>query len=349
MDGHPLSSKLEYIFSLLGSKSTSAVKQGKARLAALIEEEGDILLNRLNPVNIESRALTKWLSERIQKLFNEDSKFGGLYAVDLLLEVDYCDVTMRTMLFSRLLCDTAKSSTQPEVVELATQIWGKLLTNGCALLDDIVNAEIQDALERLDTVPLSSAKRFVSCLFLLEIADHAPGALAHRQEEVLALIWAPIKDPSASCRSAAARVLGKCLPLLTEVTEDAAHSTGELCETVMKNIIKGMQAKQPEAVHGSLTALVEAVPVMKRMDVKMRQFIAEVDSIIVSFLQKFATVPQIVRKALLDILPVMAKVDQDTFLQQVVPVLSANGYAGVPRGIPRRSAIIDVHRHWPHR
>jgi FKBP12-rapamycin complex-associated protein len=313
---HPLQPQLSSIFSLLGKRDPSALRAARSKLSTLIDEEGDILLNRMNPTNVESQTLSKIIADGIQALSNQEFKLGCIYAVEAFMTVDYCDLTMRTMLFNRVLTKISREASDVYVATQATEIWGKLLTNGCALLDQIVAAEVAAAFEDIDAASLT--RRLSACQLLYQVASHTTtaGVLVSRYEEVLSIVWNPLRDPNLVLREAAAKLLGRVLVSLAETSSDDVFENS--MDSLVKAGTKALAAKQPEVNHGAILSLTEVLGVLAVRQTRTATYLPLLTST-AGLLPKIAQLIPVIRKSLFDFVAAYAALDVENFVKNVYP------------------------------
>eukprot|EP00758_Cryptobia_borreli_P000647 Tbor_TRINITY_DN1370_c0_g2::TRINITY_DN1370_c0_g2_i1::g.12495::m.12495 len=97
---HPLTTILEPIFADISSSDLKTSEGGISKLQSLIDEEGDTRFHKTHQLNLHSKALSSFLHEALERLFTiSHSRRAGVRAVEALLFVDYCDVTVKTPFF----------------------------------------------------------------------------------------------------------------------------------------------------------------------------------------------------------------------------------------------------------
>ena len=314
MEGHPLHQQLEQVFALLGSADAAKEKEGSHILRNLVEEEGEILFHRSHALNVQSKALKVYLTEHLRALFsNPSTRLGGVYAVDALMNVEYCELHVRTTQFFNLLTKAVTDSSRASVE--AARAWGSLLSRS-ALAAEVVEAQAQQVIEWL-SIDSKSSRKLVACLFLTEMTKHAPTQVTSRIEQLLQGLWWPLKDPVEETRLAGAETLKSVLFLAMKspsVVRDA------WLNSILSLVVKYFSIKQPEVVHGALlafSALLEAASDTTFQTLPVVAFNpSEMDEawrFIIDGLQK---APMGLRKQIVEATPLLAKYDKIKFTQK---------------------------------
>ena len=214
-DQHPTVQALRGIFGQMVSKDPHVAAEGDQRLAGLVEEDGDVRFHRSHQLNSQSRVLAQYILSTLTNMFSHpDSRPAGVRVISTIIDVDFCELSTRTTRFSFLLLSAAVDTSPTTAAAVAA--WGRLISNGSGLVGDITRT----ALERVLALFIDdkgqanerSARRYVACLLLFQLADRAPNVLLSADIDGLRVgLEKSISDPLEMTRRAAAKALRRLL------------------------------------------------------------------------------------------------------------------------------------------
>ena len=223
---------------------------------------------------------------RVQALMTSDDvdkKLGGLRAIDQLIEIEFGEDVEKVKMFADYLLNIMTSSFQQplesmdesgitsadaslsddpvwigertaELVELTSAVLGRLVLHSGALTTEIVDSQVQRAIQLLGTKDESqvvlSMKRYAASLTLMELARNAPTIFNVHVPVFVSSIWSALRDPSLMVREMAVGALRECL-VVTEQRETRYrvqwyYELYEACRAGLK------QKSKVEEMHGSL-------------------------------------------------------------------------------------------------
>ena len=199
----------------------------------------------------------KDLNSRITQLVvtsnDTNDKIGGILAIESLIRFDGDDAAQKT---ARLLSflRAALRSNDNTVLMFAARALGHLAIPGGALTAELVESEVQSALEWLQSERQES-RRFAAVLCIHELAKNSPTLLYAFVPEIFESIWVALRDPKVLIRETAAEAMGSCFEIIAarDVNLRKKWFTKMFEETAagFKN------HNNLESVHGSLLTMKE--------------------------------------------------------------------------------------------
>ncbi|KAL2695028.1 hypothetical protein AAEP93_005842 [Penicillium crustosum] len=161
------------------------------------------------------------VSQRIAHLVvtgkEANERIGGILALDRLIDLDGVDVAQKITRFAGYLRSALRSN-EDVVLVYAARSLGRLTKSGGALTAELVESEIQSALEWLPSERQES-RRFAAVLVIRELAKVSPTLLYGFVTRIFELAWVVLRDPNALIRSTAAEAVGECFEII--VARDA--------------------------------------------------------------------------------------------------------------------------------
>lgn len=146
-----------------------------------------------------------------------NERIGGILALDRLIDLDGVDVAQKITRFAGYLRSALRSN-EDVVLVYAARSLGRLTKSGGALTAELVESEIQSALEWLPSERQES-RRFAAVLVIRELAKVSPTLLYGFVTRIFELAWVVLRDPNALIRSTAAEAVGECFEII--VARDA--------------------------------------------------------------------------------------------------------------------------------
>ena len=198
----------------------------------------------------------KDLNSRITQLVvtsnDTNDKIAGILAIEALLRFDGADAaqtTARLLSFLR----AALRSNDNTVLMFAARALGRLAVPGGALTAELVESEVQSALEWLQSERQES-RRFAAVLCIHELAKNSPTLLYAFVPEILEFIWIPLRDPKVLIRETAAEAVGSCFEI---ISARDANLRKKWFTKMYEETAVGFRANNLESIHGSLLTMKE--------------------------------------------------------------------------------------------
>ena len=325
---HPLLPRLTPIFEELATPAKC--EEGAYKLNRLIEDEGDILFHRDNAQNQHSKFLQSWLLDRLGAMCAKpDTRPGGVLAIAALMDVEFCDMTLRVETFWNLLTkavlDSAPSgkgglatlqNLQPQ--QTAARVWGMLVASGYSFLTDKVSRHVEQCMEWLVVENLYDRK-YVSCLFLQELTRKQPGAILYKLDNIFREIWRALRDPNDTTRVCAAATLKQAIDVA--VSSSGVGGCSKWVDPLMLTVIKSLTLRQKEGQHGGILAfnalLESCVDAQATTPVEVNAAVLrDAWKICVQWLEKPASAPEL-RQEVLRTVPLLAVYSRDLFVEDL--------------------------------
>ncbi|KAJ0421785.1 armadillo-type protein [Aspergillus carlsbadensis] len=156
------------------------------------------------------------VSQRIAQLVVTGSdaheRIGGLLALDRLIDFEGVDNAQKTTRFASYLRSALRSSDNAVLIYAARAL-GRLAKPGGALTAELVESEIQSALEWLQS-ERQEGRRFAAVLVIRELAKGSPTLLYGFVSQIFELIWVALRDPKVLIRETAAEAVSECFEII---------------------------------------------------------------------------------------------------------------------------------------
>lgn len=182
-----------------------------------------------------------------------NEKIGAILAIEQLINFDTDDVAQKTTRIAGYLRAALKSNDN-NVLIYAARALGRLAVPGGALTAELVESEVQSAVEWLRAPERHESRRFAATLIIRELAKNSPTLLYAFVPTILEIIGKAINDPKVLIRETAAEAVGACFDII--LTRDATlreHWHNKLYE----DTLQGFKSSNIEVIHGSLLMLRE--------------------------------------------------------------------------------------------
>ena len=178
-------------------------------------------------------------------------KIGGILAIEQLINIDVDDAAQRTTRYANCL-RAALRSNDNKVLVFAARALGHLATPGGAFTAELVESEVQSALEWLqDRV---ETRRFAAVLVLKELARNSPTLLYAFVPQIFDCIWIALRDDKVLIRETASEAAGACFDIITaRDTQVRKQWFSRIYEEAQMNF----KSKNPNHVHGAFLILKE--------------------------------------------------------------------------------------------
>ncbi|EYE96697.1 phosphatidylinositol 3-kinase tor2 [Aspergillus ruber CBS 135680] len=196
------------------------------------------------------------VSQRIAQLVvtgsDTNERIGGLLALDRLIDFDGVDAAKKTIRFASYL-HSALRSNDTLVLAYAARALGRLAKPGGALTAELVESEIQSALEWLQSERQES-RRFAAILVMQELAKGSPTLLYGFVPQIFELIWVALRDPKVLIRETAAEAVSECFEIIAARDIQVRQLW---FARIYEEALLGLKSNHVDWIHGSLLALKE--------------------------------------------------------------------------------------------
>ena len=173
-------------------------------------------------------------------------------AIESLIRFDGDDAAQKT---ARLLSflRAALRSNDNTVIMMAARALGHLAVPGGALTAELVESEVQSALEALQSERQES-RRFAAVLCINQLGQNSPTLLYAFVPEILESIWVALRDPKQLIRDTAAEAVGTCFEI---ISARDANLRKKWFTKMYDETLVGFRTNTLESIHGSLLTMKE--------------------------------------------------------------------------------------------
>ncbi|KAL9017036.1 MAG: hypothetical protein Q9185_005638 [Variospora sp. 1 TL-2023] len=193
------------------------------------------------------------LGQFIVNSSDPSEKIGGILAVEQLINFDCDDAAQKTTRFAGYL-RAALRSNDNNVLIYAARALGRLAVPGGALTAELVESEVQSAVEWLRATERNEVRRFAATLVIRELAKNSPTLLYAFVPTILEIIGKAVQDPKVLIRETAAEAVGACFEII--LTRDASLRD-HWHNKVHEDTLQGFKSNNIEVIHGSLLMMRE--------------------------------------------------------------------------------------------
>ncbi|WEW59078.1 phosphatidylinositol kinase- protein kinase tor1 [Emydomyces testavorans] len=181
-----------------------------------------------------------------------NEKIGGLLALDRLIDFDGVDAALKTTRFAGYLRSALRSNDNTVLLYAARSL-GHLAQPGGALTAELVESEIQSALEWLQSERQEN-RRFAAVLIIRELAKGSPTLLYGFVSQILELVWVALRDPKVLIRETSADAISECFEIISARDSQVRH---QWFAGIYEETLLGLRSTNVDWIHGSLLALRE--------------------------------------------------------------------------------------------
>ena len=135
----------------------------------------------------------------------------------------------------------------------AAVVLGKLCKPGGSLISELVDAEVQTALEWMQSDRVEE-RRYSAVLVLRELARNCPTLMYPYVGFVFDHIWIGLRDPRHLIRATSSETVSACFKIIRERDQDLKQ---EWMDKMFAEAIKGLKTNSVEYIHASLLVLKE--------------------------------------------------------------------------------------------
>ncbi|KAM7201608.1 phosphatidylinositol 3-kinase tor2 [Naviculisporaceae sp. PSN 640] len=188
----------------------------------------------------------------IQGADNYYDRMGGVYILDALVDFDGIEPALKYSRFQQHIGAILRGKSL-EPMQPAAVVLGKLCKPGGSLISELVNAEVQTALEWLQSDRVEE-RRYAAVLVLRELARNAPTLMYSYVGFVFDQIWIGLRDPRHLIRATSAETVSACFKIIRERDQDLKQ---EWMDKMLSEASKGLKVNTVESIHASLLVLKE--------------------------------------------------------------------------------------------
>eukprot|EP00697_Spironema_sp_BW2_P017838 gnl/Spiro4/9656_TR5124_c0_g1_i1.p1 gnl/Spiro4/9656_TR5124_c0_g1~~gnl/Spiro4/9656_TR5124_c0_g1_i1.p1 ORF type:complete len:2413 (+),score=551.86 gnl/Spiro4/9656_TR5124_c0_g1_i1:148-7386(+) len=202
--------------------------------------------------------LMKTLCIRLHDIVNSNEaheKMGGIMVMDQLIDLDW-DIAMKITYFGanylRMIIVQPNDST---TLAMAAATLGHLVRVGGSLTASLVEAELQRALQRLQTLPAEKTetlRRTAAVLVLKELARNAPTLFTMHMPKFLDHVWSALQDPKSAIRDGAFEALQCAIKIISKREMQAQPNW---YSSLFENALARLRSSPPQKTEAVLAAL----------------------------------------------------------------------------------------------
>jgi len=179
-------------------------------------------------------------------------KMGGVYILDALVDFDGIEPALKLSRFQQYI-GTILRGKDLNPMQPAAVVLGKLCKPGGSLISELVDAEVQTALEWMQSDRVEE-RRYSAVLVLRELARNCPTLMYPYVGFVFDHIWIGLRDPRHLIRATSSETVSACFKIIRERDQDLKQ---EWMDKMFAEAIKGLKTNSVEYIHASLLVLKE--------------------------------------------------------------------------------------------
>ena len=179
-------------------------------------------------------------------------RLGGIAALDRLIDLECVDNAQKTTRFSSYLRSALRCGDTVVLVHAARAL-GRLAKPGGALTAELVESEIQSALEALQS-ERQEFRRFAAVLVIRELAKNSPTLLYGFVPQIFELIWVALRDQKALIRECASEAVSECFEIIAARDIQVRQLW---FARIYEEALLGLKSNNVDSIHGSLLVLKE--------------------------------------------------------------------------------------------
>lgn len=244
---------LDGIYRELRAKSNEDVRR---RAARRLREVVDMASRDFPQSTFETlfNTMNQNIATMVLNPSHEDvaEKLGGLYALEALVTFDAPDNNLKITRYSNILNKILQGKDLNGMKEAAIAL-GKLCEPGGSLISDLVESEVNMALEWLQSDRVES-RRYAAVLILRELAEHCPTLIYNFVNHIFEMIWVGLRDPRTLIRVTAGDVVKNCFAIIRQRDPEMKR---QWMSKMYKDALEGLKVHTVEHIHGSLLVLKE--------------------------------------------------------------------------------------------
>ncbi|EXM15320.1 FKBP12-rapamycin complex-associated protein [Fusarium oxysporum f. sp. vasinfectum 25433] len=243
--------RLDNISRALKSRTSDDLRK---RSAVQLRELVAVCHRDLSPEQFQVfyNAVNNRITQLITHGNDSSERLGGIYALDALIDFDGVDVGVKYTRFTQNLKTILRGKDinpmQPAAIAL-----GKLCRPGGAMISEVVDSEVNTALEWLQNDRIEE-RRYSAVLVLRELARSAPTLMYQYIPTIFDWIWVGLRDPRQLIRATSAETVSACFRILRERDQEMKQIW---MDKIYNEARSGLKVNTVESVHGSLLVLKE--------------------------------------------------------------------------------------------
>ncbi|KAK0707622.1 phosphatidylinositol 3-kinase-like protein [Lasiosphaeris hirsuta] len=179
-------------------------------------------------------------------------RMGGVYILDALVDFDGIEPALKYSRFQQYI-GTILRGRDLNPMQPAAVVLGKLCKPGGSLISELVDAEVQTALEWLQSDRVEE-RRYSAVLVLRELARNAPTLMYSYVGFVFDQIWIGLRDQRHLIRATSSETVSACFKIIRERDQEMKQ---EWMDKMRSEAIKGLKINTVESIHASLLVLKE--------------------------------------------------------------------------------------------
>ncbi|EXM08694.1 FKBP12-rapamycin complex-associated protein [Fusarium odoratissimum NRRL 54006] len=243
--------RLDNISRALKSRTSDDLRK---RSAVQLRELVAVCHRDLSPEQFQVfyNAVNNRITQLITHGNDSSERLGGIYALDALIDFDGVDVGVKYTRFTQNLKTILRGKDinpmQPAAIAL-----GKLCRPGGAMISEVVDSEVNTALEWLQNDRIEE-RRYSAVLVLRELARSAPTLMYQYIPTIFDWIWVGLRDPRQLIRATSAETVSACFRILRERDQEMKQIW---MDKIYNEARSGLKVNTVESIHGSLLVLKE--------------------------------------------------------------------------------------------
>ncbi|KAK4466461.1 target of rapamycin [Cladorrhinum samala] len=179
-------------------------------------------------------------------------RMGGVYILDALVDFDGIEPALKYSRFQNYI-GTILRGKDLNPMQPAAMVLGKLCKPGGSLISELVDSEVQTALEWLQSDRVEE-RRYGAVLVLRELARNAPTLMYPYMNFVFDQIWIGLRDPRHLIRATSSETVSACFKIIRERDQDMKR---DWMDKMLNEAIRGLKGNTVEYVHASLLVFKE--------------------------------------------------------------------------------------------
>eukprot|EP00798_Chlamydomonas_sp_ICE-L_P022752 gene22752-29919_t len=240
-------------------------------------------------------------------------RLGGVLAINEMIDMKAAgDDAAKISKLANLLSKVLEDAEEPVLVDIAAKTLGHLVQSGGSMASDIVEREVNRALQWCDPrVEPSEARRLSAVLLLKELAERAPAVFNVHVKIFIDSIWHPLRDSKPAMREAGVQALMACLVLVEKrETRYRVQWYYKLFEQTMRGLNRDHRTgamPNADSIHGSLLALAELLQHTGEF------LLARYKEVVETVLRFKDSKEKLIRRAVITLLPRIAAFSPERF------------------------------------
>jgi FKBP12-rapamycin complex-associated protein len=179
-------------------------------------------------------------------------RMGGVYILDALVDFDGIEPALKYSRFQQYI-GTILRGKDLNPMQPAAVVLGKLCKPGGSLISELVDAEVQTALEWMQSDRVEE-RRYSAVLVLRELARNAPTLMYPYVGFVFDHIWIGLRDTRHLIRATSSETVSACFKIIRERDQEMKQ---EWMDKMFTEAVRGLKNNTVEYIHASLLVLKE--------------------------------------------------------------------------------------------